>query len=169
MAIKKIKSLDEMLQIRSRLRSEGKRLVFTNGCFDLLHVGHVRYLNQAWALGDALVVAVNSDRSIREIKGEGRPIVPEAERAEVLAALGCVDYVFIFDDATPQQVIDSLVPDVLVKGADWGISEIVGRESVERAGGIVRNIPLVEGASTTSLVRRVIERFGNKDERHNRP
>ncbi len=162
MSLQKVKTLDEMVRIRARLKSEGKRLVFTNGCFDLLHIGHVRYLNSARAMGDALVVAVNSDRSIREIKGEARPIVPEGERAEVLAALSSVDYLFIFDDPTPQRVIDALVPDVLVKGADWGISEIVGRETVERAGGVVQNIPLVEGASTTGLIRKVLESFGSK-------
>ncbi len=162
MALRKIKTLYEMVQIRGRLRKEGKKLVFTNGCFDLLHVGHVRYLTRARALGDALVVAVNSDRSVREIKGEGRPILPEGERAEILAALACVDYVFIFDDPTPQRVIDAIVPDVLVKGADWGISEIVGRATVEGAGGTVRNIPLVEGASTTGIIRKVLEHFGRK-------
>ncbi len=164
MAKQKIKTLIEMVEIRARLKSEGKKLVFTNGCFDLLHIGHVRYLSRARKMGDALAVAVNSDRSIHEIKGHGRPIVPEAERAEVLAALACVDYVFIFDDPTPQRVIDALVPDVLVKGADWGISEIVGRETVERAGGIVQNIPLVEGSSTTGIIRRVLENFGPKVE-----
>ncbi len=164
MVIGKIKTLDEMVQIRARLKSEGKKLVFTNGCFDLLHIGHVRYLNRARALGDALVVAVNSDRSVHGIKGEGRPIVPEAERAEVLAALACVDYVFLFDDLTPQRVIDALVPDVLVKGADWGISEIVGRETVEGAGGVVQTIPLVEGTSTTEIIRKVLESFGSKAE-----
>ncbi len=160
MGIAKIKTLDEMVRIRSRLRSEAKKLVFTNGCFDILHAGHVRYLNQARALGDALVVALNSDRSVREIKGAGRPVVPELERAEVLAALACVDFIFVFDDATPQRVIDAIVPDVLVKGADWRISEIVGRETVEKAGGIVRNISLVEGASTTEIITRVLDRFG---------
>jgi rfaE bifunctional protein nucleotidyltransferase chain/domain len=160
MALRKVKTLEDVVRIRSRLRSEGKKLVFTNGCFDLLHVGHVRYLSQARAMGDALVVAVNSDRSIREIKGKGRPIVPEAERAEVLSALACIDYIFIFDDPTPQQVIDAIVPDILVKGADWDISEIVGRETVEKGGGIVRSIPLVEGSSTTGIIERVIERFG---------
>ncbi|HYK91960.1 MAG TPA: D-glycero-beta-D-manno-heptose 1-phosphate adenylyltransferase [Acidobacteriota bacterium] len=162
MAVQKIHTLDEILLIRTRLRNAGKKLVFTNGCFDLLHVGHVRYLNQARAMGDALVIAVNSDRSVREIKGEGRPIVPEAERAEVLAALACVDHVFIFDDPTPQRVIDAIVPDVLVKGADWGISEIVGRDTVERAGGTVRNIPLVEGSSTTGIIEKVMEHFGTR-------
>jgi D-beta-D-heptose 7-phosphate kinase/D-beta-D-heptose 1-phosphate adenosyltransferase len=146
-----------MLQVRAELRTQRKKLVFTNGCFDLLHVGHVRYLNQARALGNALVVAVNSDRSVRENKGEGRPLVPEAERAEVLSALACVDYVIIFDEATPQSVIDAIVPDVLVKGADWGLSEIVGRETVEKAGGKVCNITLVPGRSTSSIVARVLE------------
>jgi D-beta-D-heptose 7-phosphate kinase/D-beta-D-heptose 1-phosphate adenosyltransferase len=158
MATHKIKTLDEMLQIRAGMREQGKKLVFTNGCFDILHVGHVRYLNQARALGDALLAAINSDRSVRENKGEGRPLVPEAERAEVLSALACVDYVIVFDEATPQAVIDAVVPDVLVKGADWGLSEIVGRETVEKAGGLVCNIALVPGKSTSSIVARVLER-----------
>ncbi len=162
MAESKVKTLDEMVRIRGQLRSEGRKLVFTNGCFDLMHVGHVRYLKQARAMGDALVVAINSDRSVREIKGKTRPILPEAERAEVMAALGCVDYVFIFDDPTPQRIIDAIVPDVLVKGADWGLSEIVGRETVEKAGGVVRNIPVVEGASTTGIINRVLERFSSQ-------
>ncbi len=157
METRKVKTLEEMLRTRAGLRAQGMKLVFTNGCFDLLHVGHVRYLNQARALGDALVVAVNSDRSVRENKGEGRPLVPEAERAEVLSALACVDYVTIFDEATPQSVIDAIVPDVLVKGADWGLSEIVGRETVEKAGGKVCNITLVPGRSTSSIVARVLE------------
>ena len=140
MSIQKIKSLEEMVRIREQLRRERKMLVFTNGCFDLLHAGHVRYLNQARALGDALVVGLNSDASVHTLKGKGRPIIPEAERAEILAALSSVDCVFVFDDLTPQRVIDALVPDVLVKGADWGISEIVGRQTVENAGGVVRNM-----------------------------
>jgi rfaE bifunctional protein nucleotidyltransferase chain/domain len=158
MGTQKIKTLEEMLRVRAGMRAQGLKLVFTNGCFDLLHVGHVRYLNQARALADALVVAINSDRSVRENKGEGRPLVPEAERAEVLSALACVDYVTIFDERTPQSVIDAIVPDVLVKGADWGLSEIVGRETVERAGGMVCNITLVPGKSTSSIVARVLER-----------
>ena len=158
MAARKIKTIEEMCRARAEMRAHGTKLVFTNGCFDILHVGHVRYLNQARALGDALVVAINSDRSVRENKGESRPLVPQAERAEVLSALACVDYVIIFDEATPQCVIDAIVPDVLVKGADWGLSEIVGRETVERAGGMVRNITLVPGRSTTSIVARVLER-----------
>jgi rfaE bifunctional protein nucleotidyltransferase chain/domain len=160
MALEKIKTLAEVVQIRQRLRSEGKKLVFTNGCFDILHAGHVRYLNQARALGGALVLALNSDKSVRTLKGEDRPIVPEDERAEILAALACVDYIFIFDDLTPQRVIDAIVPDILVKGADWGISEIVGRETVEKAGGVVRNLPLVEGTSTTNIISKILSQFG---------
>jgi rfaE bifunctional protein nucleotidyltransferase chain/domain len=159
MTSRKIKSLDEMVKIRRQFRDQDRKLVFTNGCFDLLHVGHVRYLHEARALGDALAVGVNSDSSIRESKGRGRPIVPEMERAEILSALGCVDYVVIFDDLTPQRVIDALVPDVLVKGADWRIAEIVGRETVENAGGIVRNIPLTEGISTSNIINRIVKEF----------
>ena len=158
----KIKSLDEMVKIRRQLRDQGKKLVFTNGCFDLLHVGHVRYLHQARSLGDALAVGVNSDSSARESKGRGRPVVPEMERAEILSALACVDYVVVFDDLTPQRVIDALVPDVLIKGADWEISKIVGRETVENAGGIVRNIPLTEGISTSGIINRIVKGFGSK-------
>jgi D-beta-D-heptose 7-phosphate kinase/D-beta-D-heptose 1-phosphate adenosyltransferase len=159
MSVQKIKTLKEIIQLRARFRDLGKKLVFTNGCFDILHVGHVRYLNQARSLGDALVVGINSDRSVREIKGDPRPIVPELERAEVLAALACVDFVFIFDDATPKHVIDAIVPDVLVKGADWGVAEIVGRDTVENAGGVVLNVPLVEGSSTSEIIQKILERF----------
>jgi rfaE bifunctional protein nucleotidyltransferase chain/domain len=162
MAAQKIKSIAEVVQLRTRMRELGQKVVFTNGCFDILHVGHVRYLNAARTLGDALVVGINSDRSVREIKGESRPVIPEAERAEVLAALACVDAVCIFDDPTPKQVIDAIVPDVLVKGADWGIEHIVGRDTVEKAGGVVLNVPLVEGSSTTDIIHRVVDRFGKK-------
>jgi D-beta-D-heptose 7-phosphate kinase/D-beta-D-heptose 1-phosphate adenosyltransferase len=160
MTVPKILTLDELCRERQRLRRSGRKLVFTNGCFDLLHAGHVRYLNQARALGDALAVGLNSDRSLRALKGEGRPIVPEDERAEVLAALACVDYVSIFDELTPQQIIDAVVPDVLVKGADWGVSEIVGRHTVESAGGVVRSLPLVAGTSTTTIIEKVLSQFG---------
>jgi len=159
MAIEKVKTLEEALLMRRALRGEGKKLVFTNGCFDLLHVGHVRCLNEARRLGDALMVGINSDRSVREIKGEGRPLVPELERAEILSALASVDCVLIFDEPTPQSTIEAILPDVLVKGADWGPSEIVGRETVEKAGGVVRSIALVPGVSTSSIVERIIERF----------
>ena len=157
----KIKGLAEIVQIRKRLRDQGKKVVFTNGCFDILHRGHIRYLNEARSKGDALIVALNTDRSVKASKGEGRPIVPEHERAEVLAALQFVDFVLLFDDPTPQLVIDAIVPDVLVKGADWGISEIVGRETVEQAGGVVENITLVQGSSTSAIISKILERFGS--------
>jgi rfaE bifunctional protein nucleotidyltransferase chain/domain len=144
-----------LIQERRRLRSEGKRLVFTNGCFDLLHPGHVRYLREARSLGDALVVALNSDRSVRVLKGEGRPILSEQERAEVVAALQAVDYVIIFDEETPRELIAELLPDVLVKGGDWPLDEIVGRQEVEAAGGKVLSLPYVEGSSSTDIIERI--------------
>ena len=151
----KILSIEEMLAERQRLRAAGARVVFTNGVFDLLHVGHVRYLAQARALGDALVVAVNSDRSVRELKGPDRPVLDENERAEILAALRNVDYVVIFDNVSPRSLISQLLPDVLVKGGDYPIDEIHGREEVEAAGGRVIPLPFVDGASTTSLIQRM--------------
>jgi len=144
-----------MLKERERLRVAGARLVFTNGVFDLLHVGHVRYLAEAQALGDALVVAINSDRSVRELKGPDRPVFEEAERAEILAALRSVTYVVVFDDVSPRSLIGRLLPDVLVKGGDYQIDEIHGREEVEAAGGRVISLPFVPGASTTSLLERM--------------
>jgi D-beta-D-heptose 7-phosphate kinase/D-beta-D-heptose 1-phosphate adenosyltransferase len=151
----KILSTDEMLKERERLRVAGARLVFTNGVFDLLHVGHVRYLAEAQALGDALVVAINSDRSVRELKGPDRPVFEEAERAEILTALRSVTYVVVFDDVSPRSLIGRLLPDVLVKGGDYQIDEIHGREEVEAAGGRVISLPFVPGASTTSLLERM--------------
>ena len=153
--IEKILSPGQMLGERERLRAAGARLVFTNGVFDLLHVGHVRYLAQARALGDALVVAINSDRTVRELKGADRPIFNEAERAEILAALRHVNYVTIFDDVSPRSLIARLLPDVLVKGGDYGLDQIHGREEVEAAGGKVISLPFVQGASTTSLIERI--------------
>lgn len=144
-----------LIQERRRLRSEGQRLVFTNGCFDLLHPGHVRYLREARSLGDALVVALNSDRSVRVLKGEGRPILSEQERAEVVAALQAVDYVIIFDEETPRELIAELLPDVLVKGGDWPLDEIAGRQEVEAAGGKVLSLPYVEGSSSTDIIERI--------------
>lgn len=151
----KIVSTDQMIDVRERLRAKGARLVFTNGVFDLLHVGHVRYLAEARALGDALVVAINSDRSVRELKGPDRPVFVEAERAEILAALRNVDYVVIFDDISPRGLIKQLLPDVLVKGGDYKIDEIHGREEVEAAGGKVISLPFVPGASTTSVLQKM--------------
>lgn len=155
--IEKILSQDELLGLRQTLRAAGKTLVFTNGVFDLLHVGHVRYLAAARALGDALVVAVNSDRSVRELKGDGRPVINENERAEILAALRQVDYVTIFDDVSPRSLIARLIPDVLVKGGDYGLDEIHGREEVEAAGGTVISLPFVEGLSTSNIIERMKE------------
>ncbi len=136
-------------------RREGARVVFTNGCFDILHVGHVRYLRAARSHGDALVVAINSDASVRELKGEGRPVVPENERAEMLAALAVVDYVTVFDAVSPRPLIAKLLPDVLVKGGDYSLNEIHGREEVEAAGGRVLSLPFVEGASTSNIIERI--------------
>ena len=151
----KILSPDQMLGERKRLRFDGLRLVFTNGVFDLLHVGHVRYLEAARALGDALIVAINSDRTTRELKGPDRPITNESERAELLAALRCVSYVTVFDDISPRSLITELLPDVLVKGGDYALDEIHGREEVEAAGGKVIALPFVNGASTTTLIERM--------------
>jgi D-beta-D-heptose 7-phosphate kinase/D-beta-D-heptose 1-phosphate adenosyltransferase len=151
----KIMSIDALIKERQQLRAEGKRLVFTNGCFDLLHPGHVSYLSRARSLGDALIVALNSDRSVRSIKGPGRPILNQQERAEVIAALEAVDYVTIFDDETPRELIAAVLPDVLVKGGDWSLDEIVGREEVEAAGGRVLSLPYIEGSSTTDIIERI--------------
>ena len=155
MSREKIKSLAEIILVRERLRRDGKSLVFTNGCFDILHVGHVRYLCEARAMGEFLLVAVNSDRSVIEVKGPARPVVPEDERAEILAALSSVDYVTIFDEPTPRQIIDAVVPDVLVKGSDWSPDEIVGRETVEQAGGIVKTVTITQGVSTTGIISKI--------------
>lgn len=157
MTSEKLLTPEQAAGMRARLRGGGQRLVFTNGCFDLLHVGHVRYLQQARALGDALLVAINSDRAVRELKGAGRPVMSETERAEVLAALGAVDYVTVFDALSPRQLIERLLPDVLVKGGDYQLDEIHGREEVEAAGGRVLSLPFVEGASTTGIIERVRE------------
>ena len=155
MSREKILNIGQMLDERERLRAAGARLVFTNGVFDLLHVGHVRYLAQARELGDALVVAINSDRTVRELKGPDRPVFDQDERAEILAALRHVDYVVIFDDISPRSLIGKLSPDVLVKGGDYQLDEIHGREEVEAAGGKVIPLPFVPGASTTSLLERM--------------
>lgn len=151
----KILDFPELLSRREALRREGRTVVFTNGCFDLLHPGHIRYLTQARSLGDVLVVAINSDRSVRALKGVGRPILSERERAEVLAALRAVDFVTIFDDGTPRELIAELLPDVLVKGGDWPLDEIVGRVEVEGAGGKVLSLPYIEGSSTTDIINRI--------------
>src|SRR5256714_11600338 len=152
---KKILSQQQLLNERARLRDVGRRLVFTNGVFDILHVGHVRYLQQARELGDALVVALNSDASVRELKGEGRPLMNQDQRAEILAALASVDYVTVFDDTSPRSLIAELLPDVLVKGGDYAVDQIHGREEVEAAVGRVVRLPFVEGVSTSAIIDRM--------------
>lgn len=151
----KLLNIESLIRERERMRREGKRVVFTNGCFDLLHPGHVRYLTEARALGDALIVALNSDRSVRLLKGEGRPILEELERAEVIGALEAVDFVIVFDEDTPRTLIARLLPDVLVKGGDWPVDQIVGREEVEAAGGKTVSLPYVEGSSTSEIIERI--------------
>jgi D-glycero-beta-D-manno-heptose 1-phosphate adenylyltransferase len=155
MATGKLLSGDEAVGWVEHLRHEGKTVVFTNGVFDILHPGHVRYLQEARREGDALVVGVNSDRSVKAIKGPLRPINSEDERAEVLAALGCVDGVVIFDEDDPRQIIVRLQPDVLVKGADWGADRSIGRETVEARGGRVVRIELAEGYSTSAIIKKI--------------
>jgi rfaE bifunctional protein nucleotidyltransferase chain/domain len=155
MAGKVILDREELLRVRAELRAAGRTLVFTNGCFDILHVGHVRYLAAARARGDALLVAVNGDASVRRLKGEGRPVMSESERAELLAALASVDFVTVFDEDSPRKLIGEVLPDVLVKGGDYALDEIHGREEVEAAGGRVLSLPFVEGASTTNIIERV--------------
>jgi D-beta-D-heptose 7-phosphate kinase/D-beta-D-heptose 1-phosphate adenosyltransferase len=147
--------LPELLARRQAWRAAGRRVVFTNGCFDLLHPGHVSLLESARALGDVLIVAINSDDSVRRLKGEDRPLVPEAERAEALAALEAVDAVVVYAEPNPRELVARLLPDVLVKGADWAENAIVGREEVEAAGGRVARVPVVPGRSTTSLIERI--------------
>jgi rfaE bifunctional protein nucleotidyltransferase chain/domain len=162
--VARVLSLADVQALVEELRRRQRRVVFTNGVFDLLHPGHVRLLRAARAAGDALIVGVNSDRSVRANKGEGRPVLPEQERAELVAALEAVDAVFVFDEDTPAAAIEAIGPDVLVKGADWGEDRIVGRDTVEQRGGRVVRIPLEPGYSTTSIVARMRgERGGTGD------
>ena len=155
----KILTHEALMNEREHLRRAGKELVFTNGVFDILHVGHVRYLSQARELGDALVVAINSDASVRQLKGEARPLVSQNDRAEVLAALSSVDYVTVFDDISPRSLIAKLLPDVLVKGGDYTLDQIHGREEVEAAGGRVISLPFVDGSSTSQIIERMKRSF----------
>ena len=155
----KIKTREEVRNIIQDLKAKGKRIVFTNGCFDFLHLGHIRYLEKAKTLGDILVVGVNSDHSVQNLKGPKRPILPEEERAEILSGLGCVDYITIFDEEDPLELISTLQPDILVKGGDWTKETTVGREVVERSGGEVVILPFVEGASTSNLIDTILKRY----------
>ena len=154
-ARRKIKGLPALVPIVRRARAKGRTVVFTNGCFDLLHAGHVKLLERAKSCGDLLVVGINGDRSVRALKGPTRPLVAQRDRALLLAALESVDYVTVFNELTPQRLVARLQPHVLIKGADWSASEIVGRETVQRRGGRVVRFPLVRGYSTTQLIQRI--------------
>jgi len=145
----------DLVQIREKLKREGKKVVFTNGCFDIVHRGHVEYLTKAKALGDTLLVGMNTDASVRRLKGATRPVVCQDDRAFVLAAFGMVDYVCLFDEATPYELIKAIVPDVLVKGSDWMIDSIVGKDIVEAAGGTVQTIDFVPNRSTTDIIKKI--------------
>ena len=151
----RVLTLQQTIVRFGREKRNGQRVVFTNGCFDLLHPGHIHSLETARALGDVLIVGINSDESVRLLKGEGRPLIPEQERAEILASLECVDAVVIFDALTPQRVVAELLPDVLVKGGDWPGNQIVGREEVEAAGGRVVLVEVVPGYSTSEIVKKI--------------
>jgi len=151
-------TLDQAVDLVARLRRDGKKIVFTNGVFDLLHPGHVRYLQHARQLGGALIVGLNADRSVRANKGAGRPVTPAAERAEIVAALACVDAVVVFDEDTPRNLIAALQPDVLVKGADWAADAIVGRDIVEARGGRVVRASIEPGYSTTAIIEKIRNR-----------
>ncbi len=162
MSLRKILSLKDLLVQRDRLRQESKRTVFTNGCFDLLHPGHIDTLSRARQMGDVLIVGINSDRSIRELKGPLRPILTQDERTRLLSGLDSVDYVTVFDENTPRRLIAALLPDVLVKGGDWTVETIVGRQEVEAAGGRVVPLPYLEGQSSTAIIERILHRYGQR-------
>jgi len=156
----KIKNLDVLVEIISAEKSRGKKIVFTNGCFDLLHVGHVKYLQKARSFGDLLILGLNSDASIKRLKGDKRPLIGEEERAHILAALDCIDYVVVFDDDTPLTLIEALQPSILVKGGDYTLDGVVGREAVEAAGGRVELVQFVDGKSTTNIIGKILESYG---------
>jgi D-beta-D-heptose 7-phosphate kinase/D-beta-D-heptose 1-phosphate adenosyltransferase len=151
-------SRNDLAQVRRRLKAEGKRVVFTNGCFDILHRGHVDYLTKAKAQGDVLIVGLNTDSSVQRLKGPDRPVVEEGDRAVVLAALSVVDYVCLFDEDTPYELIRALVPDVLVKGADWSVNDIVGKDVVEAAGGSVHTIEFLPNRSTSKIIQKIAQK-----------
>jgi rfaE bifunctional protein nucleotidyltransferase chain/domain len=160
-AAAKIKRRSILKNTVEELKAAGKTVVFTNGCFDILHLGHVRYLQDAKALGDCLIVAVNTDDSVKRLKGDSRPLVPEFERAELVAALQCVDYVTLFDEDTPTEIIEYLQPDIHVKGGDYQADDLPESQAVKSYGGKIVIIPLTEGKSTTNLIQRIVEVYGS--------
>jgi D-beta-D-heptose 7-phosphate kinase/D-beta-D-heptose 1-phosphate adenosyltransferase len=151
----------ELIDIRRLLKVQQKKVVFTNGCFDILHLGHVDYLQKAKAMGDILMVGVNSDDSVKRIKSDKRPVVPEGDRAQVLAALASVDYVALFDEDTPFELLGALLPDVLVKGSDWAVNDVVGKDLVEKAGGSVKTIEFLPNRSTSQIIKAIVDRFSS--------
>ena len=156
----KLKNLDELAALAAQARQNGKSVVFTNGCFDILHRGHVHVLRQAKAAGDLLIVALNSDRSVQEIKGANRPVLPETDRIELIGAMEMVDYVIIFDDPDPYKLIAAIKPNVLAKGGDWSAEEIIGADVVEQAGGRVVVIPYLQGFSSSEIIERILNKNG---------
>jgi len=158
----KVQTLARLLKIRARLRKQGKKVVFTNGCFDLIHGGHIELFRKAKSLGDVLIVALNTDASVRKIKGPQRPVFPLAERFEVLGAIDYIDFLTSFAEETPRKIIAALLPDVLVKGGDWGPDEVVGREEVEAAGGRVVIVPYLRGHSSSAIIKKIIKTFSSK-------
>lgn len=157
--MKYIWNWDELAKIRAGLKKEGKKVVFTNGCFDLLHAGHIDYLTKAKALGDVLIIGLNSDDSIRRLKGDKRPLLPHDERAFAIWNLKAVDYVTIFEQDTPFELIQTIIPDILVKGGDWSLDNIVGRDVVESNGGVTTNIPFVVNRSTSSIIELILQKY----------
>jgi len=157
--------VDTLVNIRQQLRTQKKKVVFTNGCFDLIHRGHVEYLTKARALGDVLIVGINTDRSVREIKGANRPLVGQDDRAFIVATLTPVDYTCLFDEATPLDLITRIVPDVLVKGADWKVGDVVGKDVVEQAGGRVATVEFLPNRSTSGIIQLILDRFSTLNPR----
>jgi len=155
----KIIKLEDFLKKLESLRQAGKRIVFTNGCFDILHIGHVRYLQSAKAQGDILVIGLNSNRSVRIIKGEKRPVITAEQRAEVLASVCFVDYIILFDEPDPYRIVAAIAPDVLVKGADWAEDQIVGADVVKAGGGRVMRVPVIPGVSTSQIIEDIVRRY----------
>ena len=161
--MKEIKNWEEIIEIRKRLRNEKKKVVFTNGVFDILHSGHVDYLTKSKALGDILIVGMNSDKSVKNIKGDKRPIVDQKNRAIILASLKPVDFVVLFDEDTPAKLVDAIIPDVLVKGADWTLDKIEGRETVIKNGGEVKNIKFVNEQSTSKIIQKILSLYNESN------